>query len=943
MATPLPSRPLSSDSDPARAWGTNNPFAPLSVHGDAVSHAGSVLSVNSVTRRAAAEASYQCAQEQRRQAYEQEEERIRLELEARLNAEDVQSEAVKQEASEVGVRPNESAAAAELGVVERELADLEARRASLERILEAKRGQVTPVVVVQKDDKLIVQPLASLTVKVKATPPSAWKGVYDYAQREAWIKTVEGYFAAIGLDLQARIDEVLSPYPFHIVRSLFSSELANGGVSALSWFDARHRRLPFSSAKQVLDAVRSHWHDDQAAEAALLAYRSARQGSARARDFGSRLETLADACFDRELDEKDRISTFVAGLNSQYREFVKTQVAMLKTLGYDPTTLSGYVRLAATADGLESFSSPLKKSGGVSSSASSVPKKASVTHSGGPSTGSTPSGSGPETKTSRWRARAEDWQAAHPVASRDEWRREGDRKPPQSQYCYHCGQFALHFSASCPNACRDPKTVVLAAFKTSGFSNPPSSSTSEGEVGPETGDLKSGKADDDDESHDPSRMPMCLCQRVAARLLSEERLTPSQLPGSLSSLFQDFTDHACRVLPPPSLTTSPRLSSLLASGDSQLPRPPAPLAGAVDVEEQDGWLSGGSLSHLGPGDTVDRGAVLASPGPGDTVTPELVVVSPRPGDAVDAVVDIAFLSPGDAVDLGRRPDREDDDARVAEGCNGGSLLAIASVGRLSKGERREETEFTGSPDYSLPTSSQETSDSSWRHSTENGNPGGDMSEDERKGEEPFALPTSPRPSTLSDVGSSSGKRRRKRRNRRKKTPVREPEVADQPLTVEVILNGVKGIALTDSGSQADVLSSEFALRNGLELRRLMAPVHSDLGADGHSVRLALFTAVPCSVGPVAYESRSFFVAPLPPGIDVILDVPWLRDSNVRVSATTLSFVPEGPSKDFYDFETGQFALQPRRNLGDLGFVQRPVTTDESTRFFFCALALVFRD
>ncbi|GAA5979967.1 hypothetical protein JCM11641_008248 [Rhodosporidiobolus odoratus] len=343
------------------------------------------------------------------------------------------------------------------------------------------------------------------------------------------------------------------------------------------------------------------------------------------------------------------------------------------------------------------------------------------------------------------------------------------------------------------------------------------------------------------------------------------------------------------------------------------------------------------MVRLGPGDTVDRDENVAYLGPGDSVTPETVVVSPRRGDSDDAAVDGASPGLGDSVDLGAGPDRDDVGADATDGCKQGSLLAIASIGALA-GERRDEREFTGSPDYSSPNNCCDTPEAGLRHSLENGNPGGTASEDERKGEEPFTLFTSPRPATPSEAGSTSGKRRRKRRNRRKKTPICEPEVAERPLSVEVILDGVSGVALTDSGSQADVLSSEFALKNGLELRRLVAPVHADLGADGHSVRLAIFTAVPCSVGPGAYESRSFFVGPLPSGIDVILGVPWMRDSNVGVSASTLSFIPEGPSEDFYDFKTGQFALQPQKNLDDLGFVQRPMTADESTRFFFCALA-----
>ncbi|GAA5969842.1 hypothetical protein JCM11641_008057 [Rhodosporidiobolus odoratus] len=166
----------------------------------------------------------------------------------------------------------------------------------------------------------------------------------------------------------------------------------------------------------------------------------------------------------------------------------------------------------------------------------------------------------------------------------------------------------------------------------------------------------------------------------------------------------------------------------------------------------------------------------------------------------------------------------------------------------------------------------------------------------------------------------------------------EPEVAAEPLTVEACLDGESAVTLIDSGSQADIVSSEFALRHGFELRRLVAAVHADLGSDGHSVRLALFTAIPCTVGAVEQASRSFFVAPLPPGIDTILGVPWLRDSGTAVSASRLFFVPEGPNEEVYDFETGRFSLQPERNFENLGFEKRPMTAGEQTDFFLCALA-----
>ncbi|GAA5991758.1 hypothetical protein JCM11641_004997 [Rhodosporidiobolus odoratus] len=148
------------------------------------------------------------------------------------------------------------------------------------------------------------------------------------------------------------------------------------------------------------------WKDDQAADAALTAYRSARQGSLMARDFGAKVETLADACFDRTIDEADRVSSFVAGLNANYREFLKTQLATLKTMGRAPVTLSAHVDLAAAADGLDSFTSSLKKTGGVSSSPSSSSSPSKKVGSGAQNP--SPAGAGSE-KTARWRTRAEEW------------------------------------------------------------------------------------------------------------------------------------------------------------------------------------------------------------------------------------------------------------------------------------------------------------------------------------------------------------------------------------------------------------------------------------------------------------------------------------------------------------------------------------------------------
>ncbi|GAA5883439.1 hypothetical protein JCM8547_005266, partial [Rhodosporidiobolus lusitaniae] len=146
-----------------------------------------------------------------------------------------------------------------------------------------------------------------------------------------------------------------------------------------------------------------------------------------ARDFGTCVETLADACFDRKVDEADRIATFVYGLNSQYSEFVRTQEQTLALSGRKLKTLDEYVRVAAVADGLDSFSSSLK-----SSSRKSAANPSSM-----------------DEKTQKWRARAAEWQLNHPLSNSAEWKSDGSMKPAQQQYCYNCGRYADHYSRSC--------------------------------------------------------------------------------------------------------------------------------------------------------------------------------------------------------------------------------------------------------------------------------------------------------------------------------------------------------------------------------------------------------------------------------------------------------------------------------------------------------------
>ncbi|GAA5881305.1 hypothetical protein JCM1840_002260 [Sporobolomyces johnsonii] len=64
----------------------------------------------------------------------------------------------------------------------------------------------------------------------------------------------------------------------------------------------------------------------------------------------------------------------------------------------------------------------------------------------------------------------------------------------------------------------------------------------------------------------------------------------------------------------------------------------------------------------------------------------------------------------------------------------------------------------------------------------------------------------------------------------------------------------------------------------------------------------------------------------------------MTDTGTSVSPSKLSFVPTGPSEDIYDFEAGCFLEQPLRNLQDLGFTDRAMTSGELTSFALCALS-----
>ena len=150
--------------------------------------------------------------------------------------------------------------------------------------------------------------------------------------------------------------------------------------------------------------------------------------------------------------------------------------------------------------------------------------------------------------------------------------------------------------------------------------------------------------------------------------------------------------------------------------------------------------------------------------------------------------------------------------------------------------------------------------------------------------------------------------------------------------------GGEASALIDSGAQADVVSPELVHRLGLDVRRLDSPIHAQLASDNQGVRLSVFAFSTLTVKRVKLPTRSFFVAPLPSGIDAILGVPFLRDLKTAVSADALFFVPDRHNASpVYDFTVGSFAVQDDANLFNLGFTSAPMTVSDLDSFIICAL------
>lgn len=392
-------------------------------------------------------------------------------------------EVLKEQSTRTG--PSLSAKDAEIGVVLRALEELELRKKSLQDILGAKEGGGSISV---KSQDFNTPKVAQVTHKLKVTPPDKWEGEWDRVKLETWIKAAQGYLDGIGIGENDLLLES-SPLVIHTIRLLFSSKETTEGVSPQSWFNTRQERFPFTSVSQVFEEMRKYWYDDTAAEKAYEKYRSVKQGTLRAREFGARVEILANACFDRVLDDADRISTFERGLNTNYRDHLKFVRSMARLGGSVPSTFDSNVEMAAVADSLDAFKNPLKRtSSTLPSTSSPLAKKSESTNS---SSSRSASSAGSD---STWVKDAQNFQSNFALSDRDTWFRADGQKPSSSLRCWNCGNKGEHYSQSCPNPRKDPTKIKLARIAKL---SPVSSSSPSSKIEEETRSSESGKGSDE--------------------------------------------------------------------------------------------------------------------------------------------------------------------------------------------------------------------------------------------------------------------------------------------------------------------------------------------------------------------------------------------------------------------------------------------------------------
>lgn len=404
--------------------------------------------MGSTARRAQADREFEEFRRRQQEEMEEQARRFRAQQDAKLKEEDIKSE--------LGGQANEPAGSAR----EREAEALLRRQRHLEHELDTvnrllQQKTLTPSLLSPSPPTL-----ARIAVKIKADKPKAWTGEFDRSKRENWIKSAEMYLSSLGVSLDGGLDPSAEPLVFYSIRSLFS-DATHEGVCPLQWFDARHARHPFTSPRAVFQAVREHWADDGAADAAWQRYRGARQGSLRAREFGFKLDTLANDVLDQVIGDADRKNTYVAGLNPQVQEFVKIQLLGRKAHKVEEPSFEEVVAIASLTDSLPSFS---KKSATSLSSSSSVPKKSSTTYSSSSPAPQASSSSSPSRKTEFWVDQAVAWQAEHPLSTRPSWTDSSGRKPGRAIRCFNCCELGDHYSKACTAKRKDPKVIVMAAL-----------------------------------------------------------------------------------------------------------------------------------------------------------------------------------------------------------------------------------------------------------------------------------------------------------------------------------------------------------------------------------------------------------------------------------------------------------------------------------------------
>jgi hypothetical protein len=302
-------------------------------------------------------------------------------------------------------------------------------------------------------------PIAELSVKIKPTPPKPWEGSFNHIDRDTWILSAKGYFAGVGLRLDDLISEALAPHPYSVVRGLMAPRSAVSGISPQQWFDSRNRSQPWTTTREVLKAIEAFWVDDTAKETTLSAFRSARQGSLKARQFGALVETLAVACVGRTFSDEDKKEVFLSGLHSPVRTYVDTQIRQLERRG-ERLDFQTIVTIAADTDSLK-ISATSPSTIGNSASGRTKPAIASDTAPKSSNVSAVTQGS----TRPGWAAAAQTWQDAHPLADKKTWFKSDDtRRAHLDLQCYNCGKKAGHYSSACkePRVKPDKAPVYVA-------------------------------------------------------------------------------------------------------------------------------------------------------------------------------------------------------------------------------------------------------------------------------------------------------------------------------------------------------------------------------------------------------------------------------------------------------------------------------------------------